>query len=135
MTVIFGVLVVKAFKIEKNKNIKTILIVLLLCGLSWIWLATSQYNFYLKENYTTIQAVFVGLASGLSGGCTCISHYMLALQYREIAKDVPSRAKGEGSVQEQTADSFPRKTLWVLNLAAGPLKAFSVILTRNTTNV
>jgi hypothetical protein len=109
--VLFIVLFVYIYRGNKNLWLLQVCAMLLLSNVGAFLIGFSLYNIYVIKNVTEEMCVILGVGVALYYLLFGISHFLLAVKYREMSKNVPVIIEGK---TPETSTLCGKITFWVL---------------------
>lgn len=82
----------------------------------------------IQGNVSTFNIILAGIGGGLGEGFFAIPHFLLAVKYNSMAHKIPQMFEGKDYVSEPWFYKHCYKSMLILNVVSGPLRALAVIL-------
>lgn len=125
MIVLWLIMLVHIINGNRNKWLFTVVVMLLFGAVGSVLEGWTLYELTVRHVINTAICYWLGLAVLLTYGMFCLSHYLLAVKYRKMARNVPLLLEGKPEKLESTSDVIVYWLLLFLNIAAPALLAYS----------
>jgi hypothetical protein len=125
MIILWLIMLVHIFKGNRNKWLFTVVVMLIFGAVGSVLEGWTLYELTVRHVLNTALCYWFGLAVFLTYCLFGLSHYLLAVKYRQMARNVPLLLEGKPEQLQSTSDAIVYWLLLFLNIAAPILLAYS----------
>jgi hypothetical protein len=119
MAIMYIILIVHIQRGNKNTWLTIVCSLLLLSNIGAVMTGYSLYKLLVLKDVTVGLVWMLGIGVGFDYGCFSIAHYLLAVEYRRMATNVPLLLEGKPEKPVTSCERFTYWTLLILNVLAG----------------
>jgi hypothetical protein len=118
MCVVYPIVICHIVRGNRSKFLILLCLILMLNNIGGIFAGYSLYELTVLKHISAPLIWMLGVGKALDYGSFCMSHYLLAVTYREMATNTQLLLKGEDARIKTTGEKILHCLLLFLNVAA-----------------